>query len=125
MAKMKISEAKIPEQYRVALENVVNQTAITTIMVEFGYNETLIAEGKALWQATNDAYEISEAYGNFSTKRDQLATAYSMHRRKAKVIFRKDELTANKLGITGTLPNVIFPKKETVYGLVSYFTKEW
>lgn len=122
MAKMKISEAQTLEQYRVALENVVKQTAIATIMAEFGYDETLIAEGKALWQSTSDAYllnkteddETSEAYANFNSTKEELFTTYGLHRKKAKVIFRKDELTANKLGITGTLPKAYIKWLESV-----------
>ncbi len=122
MAKMKHSEAYSLEQSRVALDNVVNQPTIATKMAEFGYAETLIAEGKNIWQATNNAYlqnkteddETNEASVNFSSIRKELTSTYAMHRKKAKVIFRKDALTADKLGITGRLPKAYIEWLETV-----------
>lgn len=42
------TEAEALEQYRVSFENVEKQIEIATIMAEFGYDETLLTEGKAL-----------------------------------------------------------------------------
>lgn len=108
----KFSEAQTLEQYRVALENVVNQAQIATTMEEFGYDETLLSEGKALWQSASDAYllnkteddETTEAYATFTSTKEELAATYNLHRKKAKVIFRKDALTLEKLGVKGSLP---------------------
>ena len=53
--KRHLSEVEALEQYRVSLENVGNQTEIATIMAEFGYDETLLTEGKTLLTKTREA----------------------------------------------------------------------
>src|SRR5680860_2358 len=96
--KKHLSEAEALEQYRVSFENVENQTAIATIMAEFGYDEALITTGKILFTKTRETYdfnkkeddETSEAYNNFTTTKENLAKTYTLHRKKAKVIFKND-----------------------------------
>lgn len=122
MANRKISEANTLEQYRVALENAINQPQIAATMAEFGYDETAITEGKTLWQTAYDAYtlnkteddETSEAYADFTSKKEELASIYSLHRKKSRVIFRKDALTLEKLGIKGRLAQAYIKWLETV-----------
>jgi hypothetical protein len=120
--KRTLSEAETLEQYRVALENAESQTEIATIMAEFGYDETLIAEGKALFTQTREAYDLnkkeddetSESYKNFTTLKESLAKTYTLHRKKGKIIFRKDTITKNKLSLTGSLPTSYIKWLETV-----------
>jgi hypothetical protein len=120
--KRTLSEAETLEQYRVALENVETQTEIATIMAEFGYDETIIAEGKALFIQTREAYDLnkkeddetSESYTNFATLKESLAKTYTLHRKKGKIIFRKDTNTLNKLSLTGSLPSSYIKWLETV-----------
>jgi predicted RNase H-like nuclease (RuvC/YqgF family) len=108
----KLSETEALEQYRIALENAENQSEIATVMSELGYDSTKIAEGKTLLAATRKAYdankteddETSEASANFKKLKEQLANNYASDRRKAKIIFRKDNLTSEKLGLTGSIP---------------------
>ena len=110
--KRTLTEAEALEQYRVSFENVESQSEIATIMAEFGYDETLLTEGKTLLTKTRQAFDLnkteddetSDAYNNFKTTRENLAKTYSLHRKKAKVIFRKDEITYNNLGLKGSLP---------------------
>ncbi len=110
--KRTLSEAEALEQYRVSFENVGSQTEIATIMAEFGFDETLLTEGKTLLTKTRETYdfnkteddETSESYNNFSTLKENLVKTYKLHRKKAKVIFRKDILILNKLSLTGSLP---------------------
>ena len=42
------SEAKVLENYRIALENAINQPEIATVLTDFGYDSDKINEGKAL-----------------------------------------------------------------------------
>ncbi|MGD1837583.1 MAG: hypothetical protein ACPKPY_05945 [Nitrososphaeraceae archaeon] len=110
--KPKHSEVETLEQYRIALENAENQSEIAMMMTDLGFDSTVIAEGKSLLIKTRSAYdfnkteddETSAAYADFSGKKEQLENTFSMHRKKAKVIFRKDELTADKLAVSGTMP---------------------
>ncbi len=116
------SEAETLERSRVALENVENQPEIAAAMGEMGYDAAKIAAGKAILSNTRQTYdanktedhESSAAYAAFDTKRRQLEDLYNLHRKKAKVIFKNDVLTAEKLAITGTLPRAYIKWIENV-----------
>lgn len=110
------------EKYRVAFENVKTQPAIAAAMTEFGYDETIIAVGKTLLETTRSAYtfhdteddETAVASASFKTKRKELENLYKVHRKKAKVAYRKDAVTASRLAITGTLSKQYVVWLETV-----------
>jgi len=112
MTKKRISEAKTLEQYRVTLENTASQPQIATTMAEYGYGSAEMATGQALYDTTVQAFdsgttetdEASAAFAVFDAKKNQLSDIYSAHRRKAKVVFQNDPVTAKKLEITGTVP---------------------
>ena len=116
------TEAEALEQYRVSFENVEKQPEIATIMAEFGYDETLLTEGKTLLTKTRQAFdfnkkeddETTEAYKNFTELKENLAKTYSLHRKKGKVIFRKEPTTLSKLALTGSLPTAYIKWLETV-----------
>ena len=116
------TEAEALEQYRVSFENVEKQPEIATIMAEFGYDETLLTEGKTLLTKTRQAFdfnkkeddETTEAYKNFTELKENLAKTYTLHRKKGKVIFRKEPTTLNKLALTGSLPTAYIKCLETV-----------
>ena len=122
MSKKNISEAKTLEQYRVTFENTESQPQIASTMAEYGYDSTKVAEGKALYDTTRLAYDSNKtetdeeaaAYAVFASKEDQLAKIYAEHRKKAKVVFRNDTVTADKLEITGSLPLAYVKWLETV-----------
>ncbi len=107
----KLTQAETLELYRVALHNAENQPEIATIMAELGYDSATVKEGKDLLEETRKAYdfnkteddETSAAFADFTTKKEQLEETFTLHRKKAKVVFRNDPLTAEKLAITGTL----------------------
>lgn len=112
MSNKKQSEAEVLERYRVALENVTAQPEIATIMAEFGYDAALIEEGKQLFTQTRNAFdnnqreddETSEAYSLFMENRTALASKYSLHRKKAKVVFRKDLEIMKRLNLDTAIP---------------------
>ncbi len=111
-SRTKLTDASTLELYRVALENAETQSEIATIMAELGYDSTVIGEGKNLLAETRTAYdankteddETSAAYADFSSKKEQLEDTFNIHRKKAKVVFRNDSLTADKLAISGAMP---------------------
>lgn len=117
-----ISEAQTLEQYRVTFENTASQPQVSTTMAEYGYDSATMALGKALYDQTRQAFdsnkketdESTAAYNVFDNKRKELADVYSSHRKKAKVVFRNDSVTADKLEITGTLPQAYIKWLETV-----------
>ncbi len=106
------AESAILERYRVALENVEAQTEIATIMSEFGYDSALIEDGKNLFTKTRQAYDLnvkeddetSQAYSNYKAKMNQMEDTYSLHRKKAKVIFRNDLEVMKRLVLVGSVP---------------------
>ena len=116
------SQAKILELYRVALSNVENQEEIASIMTELGYDSTVIEEGKALLEETRNAYDFNKteddetaaAYAHFTNKKEELDLMYRLHRKKAKVVFRNDDLTANRLKLSGILPKSYVKWLETI-----------
>ncbi|EZH73207.1 hypothetical protein ATO12_19580 [Aquimarina atlantica] len=106
------SEAALLEQYRVALENVKNQPEIASEMEELNYNKDKISEGEQLLAETRAAYdfkkqeddETTEASTAFKKEKEQLDILYRKHRKKAKVVFRKQPETLKKIGVVGTTP---------------------
>ena len=111
-SRTKLTDTATLELYRIALENAETQPEISAIMADLGYDSTVIAEGKALLTKTRTAYdankteddETSAAYADFTSKKEQLEDTFNTHRKKAKVVFRNDSLTADKLAISGTMP---------------------
>jgi hypothetical protein len=108
----KFSEAEMLEQYRIALNNAESQTEIAAVMADLGYDSAVIAEGKAILTETRQAYDLNQteddetsaAYATFSSKKGILEDTFNLHRKKAKVVFRNDSLTADKLSISGAMP---------------------
>ncbi len=111
-SRTKLTDSETLELYRVALENAELQPEIAAVMADLGYDSAKIAEGKALLTETRTAYvankteddETSAAYADFSNKKAQLENTYNIHRKKAKVVFHNDSVTADKLAITGIMP---------------------
>lgn len=122
VTKKTLSEAEALEQYRVSLANVEIQPEIATTMSEFGFDSTVVAEGKALLTETRQSFdfneteddETSEAYAAFKLLKASLEATYSMHRKKAKIIFRNDPKTKDKLGVSGSLSKAYIKWLETV-----------
>ncbi|NCA80688.1 MAG: hypothetical protein EOM76_11000 [Sphingobacteriia bacterium] len=115
------SEAATLELYRVALENAGTQPEISTEMADLGYDAAKIAEGKALWAQTRAAYDANTTefdeslavYALFSSKREEIEKVFKMHCKKARVVFRKDSLTRDKLSISGEIPRTYVKWYET------------
>lgn len=116
------TEAQTLEQYRVTFENTASQPQISTTMAEFGYDSEKIATGQALFDETRQSFDTNKtetdesiaAHAVFDSKRKELEDVYSSHRKKAKVVFRNDNVTADKLDITGILPQAYIKWLETV-----------
>jgi hypothetical protein len=107
-----LSEAETLEMYRVSLTNAENQSQIASIIAEFGYDAPAIQKGKDLLAETRLAFNTNKreddetlvAYKRFSILKDQLATVYALHRKKARVVFYNDVTTQSKLDIIGSMP---------------------
>jgi hypothetical protein len=103
------TEDQLIENYRVSLTNVENQPVIAATMAEYGYDLTVITKGRELLGATITAFNFNQqednesiqARADFDAKLSLMTEKYASHRRKAKVAFRKDEVTLKQLGLTG------------------------
>ncbi|WP_231374011.1 hypothetical protein [Aureivirga marina] len=108
------TQAETLVQYKLALNNALTQEQIATSLAELGYNSEKIQEGKSILEETEQAFrfnqqediETSEAYTNFEQKKNTLHTIYALHRKKAKVVFRKDPITLEKLGLSSAISRV-------------------
>ncbi|WP_346863659.1 hypothetical protein [uncultured Draconibacterium sp.] len=132
VTKKTLTEAEALEQYRVSLDNVEIQPEIATTMAEFGYDTTVIAEGKTLLTQTRQAYDLNkseddettEAYSEFAALKSNLEEIYKMHRKKAKIIFRNDSKTLDKLAVSGSIPQAYINWLETVKKFYSVASRD-
>lgn len=116
------SEAQILENYRVALTNVETQTEIAALMADFGYDKTKITEGKTLLSTTRQKFDLNRqedqetiaARAAFDEKTNDLTNRYIAARKKAKVVFRNDEVALKKLALVGVMPRLYIPKMEAI-----------
>jgi hypothetical protein len=116
------SEAAVLEQYRVSLENVKKQPTISSILGEYGYTPEVIAVGEGLYAGTSLVYKLNKTeddettatYAVFSEKKTGLSGLYKVHRRKAKVAFRKDPVVLQLLAVNGSQPRVYVKWMENV-----------
>lgn len=107
------SETAVLEDYRVALENVNAQEQIASAMVEIGYDDAIIAEGRSLLEETlknyqgnkAEAAERSDSYDSFIHLWDELVDIYSTHRKKAKVVFRNKHAILEQLRVNTSAPS--------------------
>lgn len=107
-----LSEAETLELYRVSLNNTENQPEIANAMAEKGYDASVISQGKALLAKARQLFdanriednETSAAYANFTQAKSDLEATYGVHRKLAKVVFKNDGVTLDRLGILGRIP---------------------
>lgn len=126
------SESSILEKYRITFENAQLQSQIAGTLAEFGYTAEKMATGKAFYDETRLTYDSNKtetdeslaAYVEFNTIRKNLDKIYSAHRKKAKVAYRKNEVTAAKLGITGSKPQAYIKWLEAVKKFYSLTTTD-
>ncbi|MGL1888408.1 MAG: hypothetical protein OCD76_17965 [Reichenbachiella sp.] len=117
-----LSDASTMEQYRVALENVSANQTISEALGELGFGKKEIEQGKKILTDARTAYdqnnveddEAAQAYKDFSNLKEDLKSTYTLHRKKAKVVFRKDLTLLDQLALTGSLPQAYIKWLETV-----------
>jgi hypothetical protein len=109
--KPKFSEGESLEQFRVALDNAQLQPAIAAMLAELGYSATVLEEGKALLVETVRVYNQNKtetdqslaAHALFAAAKEKLEDLFTLHRKKAQVVFRNDTVTADRLAISGAM----------------------
>ncbi|MDR7732111.1 hypothetical protein PG316_08455 [Riemerella anatipestifer] len=107
----RISELQYLENYRVLFANLDEVQDLKTELADYGYDDAKIAEGKALFDHTQQLYnqnqqetaEEKEAYARFSDAFDVLKKTYSKHRKIAKVALMKKPELWKTLALDGSL----------------------
>jgi len=126
------SDAKALESYRIAIDNSENQAEIASSLTEIGYGPTIIQVGKTLYNLAREAFdknsieddETSEASENFKNKKAELKEVYKIHRKKASILFRTDNVVKEKLAIKGSQPDVYINWIEAVKKFYSVATTD-
>lgn len=116
------SEAQILENHRVALENVETQAEIAASLAEFGYDSTVIANGKQLYETARQAFdsnktedqETSAAYNAFEQQMHKMHDYYVKLRKKIRIVFRNDPVVLKNLGVTGSIPRPYVQEVEAI-----------
>ncbi len=106
------SEAELLNTWKIALQNAQTQPEIATQIAKFGYDTIKLEEGVNLYNQTWQSWtskqkeddQTLEAYDAFITTKDQLIQLYKLHRRKAKVKFKRQNIVLNKLRIDEPTP---------------------
>lgn len=128
----KKTEAHTLEQYRVALNNVQQQPIIASAMAELGYENPKIIEGTQLLEQTRAAFdfnkqeddETNEASAKFKAEKAKLDELYRLHRKKAKVTFRKQPETLKRLELLGKAPTAYTNWIESIKKLYNNITDQ-
>jgi len=116
------SDAALLEMYRVALSNAETHPGISEALSGLGYDAEKLVEGNNLLTEAREAFntcnqerdERMEAYGVFKAKQNLLSKQYTMHRKKAKILFRKDEFLMERLKIARAISSSYVPWIEAV-----------
>lgn len=125
------SETALLEQWRVALKNAQDQPEINTEIAKFGYDNNKLTEGQNLWDNTKSVWEankqldleLKQASNNFKTKKEQLLTLYSEHRKKAKAKFKREPQILNQLQIATTQPTVYLTLLQSIKQFYNQITQ--
>ncbi len=107
------SEYKYLEWVRTMLANATSQPEISAALAIVGYDAAVITAGKQVYQTAKQVFdnnkteddETRDARKIYKTKIEELTNIFKPHRAKAKVIFRNDQNTQEKLMISGSFPN--------------------
>lgn len=107
--KLKTSEWALLSKYTVSLKNTESNPHIRNTLSASGYDDENLAVGKGLLQEAEnlqrvclaDREEQAAAYERFMNLRAALHSAFNLHRRLARIAFRRRKLVMEKLAITG------------------------
>lgn len=115
-------ESEVLEKWRTSLENVTAQPEVAAAMAELGYTPEVVATGKAIFAKARAAYDVNRKESDeaiaanriFVQESETLDTMYSLHRKKAKYVFRNDANAARELDVHVAEPDAYLPWIESV-----------
>lgn len=106
---MKVVTYKDFQNYGSIFENIKKNEVLKKKLSAYGYDESEIAKGKALYDLASQKIDANKskttdeklAYNDFSRKYEAFKKLYSADRKKIKIIYRKEETKLIVLGIKG------------------------
>ena len=110
--KQRITEQQLLQNYNVLFENIVKDTVLAAELAEYGYTAEEIANGKALYEAVTNKYNVNKketaeettAYAVFSEKLNSLLNTYRTDRKKAKIVFINQPDVLKNLHVKSLVP---------------------
>lgn len=95
--------------YGIIFKNINENDILKTELAEYGYDDTEIAKGKALYDEASQKLDINKtesaeekmAYEVFDKLFEELKKTYATDRKKVKIIFKDDERTLSALAVKG------------------------
>lgn len=105
MKKQYYTIATMIQNFGILFENLKNNAEIAREMAEYGYGETEIAVGKALYDKaitlhqTNlrETKEETESYADFDKKFNDVLSVFMKDRKKGKIVFKDQEANLRTL----------------------------
>lgn len=117
---------EIFQNYGYIFENISKNNILKTELAEYGYDETEIAKGKALYDAASQKLDINKtetaeeklAYDAFDKKFEELKKVYATDRKKVKIIYKEDNRTLSALaakGVASIRTGALLDDMDTLY----------
>lgn len=114
------------QNYGNIFENISKNDILKTELAEYGYDETEIAKGKALYDAASQKLDINKtetaeeklAYDAFDKKFEELKKVYATDRKKVKIIYKEDNRTLSALaakGVASIRTGALLDDMDTLY----------
>ncbi|ATA90392.1 hypothetical protein [Capnocytophaga stomatis] len=93
------------QNFGILFENLKNNAEIAQEMAEYGYGETEIAQGKALYDKAIELHqanlketkEETESYADFDKKFNSVLSVFMKDRKKGKIVFKDQEANLRTL----------------------------
>ena len=109
------------ESYRVVLTQAVSSPEISEALDKIGFNTDLMKEGSGLIEKAREIFDsnlrkknkLAFAHASFSKRKKEVERKFRDHRNKARLLFQKGSLEADKLAISDQYPGIYAQWVET------------
>ncbi len=120
--KRNYSNRELLQDYGILFENLKTQDTLKTELADYGYDKYEVSKGRELyikaqkWYEKNvkESQEKTSAYASFSEKFEQLVEIYRKDRKKAKIVYRKQDDILKILQLKGQMPRRMVKLQDTI-----------
>ncbi|MDO4228848.1 MAG: hypothetical protein Q4C98_03475 [Capnocytophaga sp.] len=110
-----LSNEQMLHNFGAMFENLSKEGDLKTELAEYGYDESKISEGKALYDEARKTFDINvketreetSASLAFQEKYQNIQKKYSVHRKKARIVFEENEEALRQLKLKGSAARAI------------------